>query len=178
VAITIVFVLVCAVTLSRGFDGQIAHDVFFSLTLTGCAIVLLSACSFRAFLLAVGAGLACCILQMRVLKTPLGASTAVGLLGLGSLFILIVARIQTDENRELPQDATLPPLLLVLLGYFGSGPLEMTIRLQPRTLDWFLYSFDQSLGAQLSFKAGQIVLSSRPLIPSPPSNCGSCQSRP
>ncbi len=161
-AIVIIFVLVCAVTLSRGFAGQIAHDVFFSLTLAGCSIVLLSVCPWRRFVLAAGAGLALCGLQMLVLKTPVHASTAVGFLGLGSLFVLVVARIQSgEENRQLLQDATLPPLLLVLLGYFGSGPLEMTIRLHPKTLDWFLYSFDQSLGAQLSFKAGQIVLSSR-----------------
>jgi hypothetical protein len=161
VAIAIAFVLVCAVTLSRGFAEQIAHDVFFSLTLAGCAIVLLSVCPLREFVLAVGAGLALCSLQILVLKTPLRASTAVGFLGLGSLFVLVVARIRSrGENRQLLQDATLPPMLLVLLGYFGSGPLEMTIRLHPKTLDWFLYSFDQSLGAQLSFKAGQIVLSS------------------
>jgi hypothetical protein len=77
-----VCVLVCAATLSRGFAGQIAHDVFFSLTLAGCAIVLLSAGSEDS-----------------------------------------VARFD------------MPPLLLVLLGYFASGPLEMTIRLHPRTLD-------------------------------------------
>jgi PAP2 superfamily len=161
VAIAIVFLLVCAVTLNPGFAEQIAHDVFFSLTLAGCAMVLLSVRPWRQFVLAVGAGLALCSLQMLVLKTPVRASTAVGFLGLGSLFVLVVARIRSSgENRQLLQDATLPPLLLVLLGYFGSGPLEMTIRLHPKTLDWFLYSFDQSLGAQLSFKAGQIVFSS------------------
>lgn len=160
-AIAIAIVLVCAVSLSRGFAGQIAHDVFFSLTLAGCSFVLLSVGSWCEFLLAVGAGLALCSLQMLVLKTPLRASTAVGFLGLGNLFVLVVARIRSNSNRrQLLQDATLPSLLLVLLGYFGSGPLEMTVRLHPRTLDWFLYSFDQSLGAQLSFKVGQIVLSS------------------
>jgi hypothetical protein len=162
VAIAIAFLLACAITLSRGFAQQIAHDVFFSLTLAGCSFVLLSVCPWRAFPLAVGAGLALCSLQMLVLKTPLRASTAAGFLGLGCLFVLVVARIRSSaENRQLLQDATLLPLLLVLLGYFGSGPLEMTIRLHPKTVDWFLYSFDQSLGAQLSFKVGQIVLSSR-----------------
>jgi PAP2 superfamily len=163
-AIAVVFVLVCAATLSRGFAEQIAHDVFFSLTLAGCSIVLLSVCSWREFAAAGAAGLALGSLQMLVLKTPVLVSTALGFLGLGSLFVLVVARIRsTGENRQLLQDATLPPLLLVLLGYFGSGPLELTARLHPRTLDWFLYSFDQSLGVQLSFKVGQIVLSSKPL---------------
>ena len=50
------------------------------------------------------------------------------------------------------------PLLLVLLGYVASGPLALTGRLHPRTLDLFLYRFDQSFGAQLSFKIGQAVL--------------------
>ncbi len=162
VAIAIVCLVVCGVSLSRGFAAQITHDVFFSLTLAGCVIVLLTVCSWTKFPLAVAAGLALCSLQTLVLKTPVRLSTATGFLGLGSLFVLVVARIRSsDENRQLLQDATLPPLILVLLGYFGSGPLEMTIRLHPKTLDWFLYSFDQSLGAQLSFKTGQVVLSSR-----------------
>ncbi len=161
VALAVLCLLVCGVALSRGFAVQIGRDVFFSLTLGGCSIVLLSVCPLRRFPLAVGAGLALGSLQVLVLKTPLRASVACGLLGLGSLFLLAAMRILSrGKDLQLLQDATLPPLLLVLLGYFGSGPLEWTGRLQPRTLDLFLYSFEQSLGVQLSFKVGQIVLAS------------------
>ncbi len=83
---------------------------------------MLSVCSWREFAAAGAAGLALGSLQMFVLKTPVLVSTALGFLGLGSLFVLVVARIRSSgENRQLLQDATLPPLLLVLLGYFGSG---------------------------------------------------------
>jgi PAP2 superfamily len=162
VALTIVFAVVCAVTLSRGFAEQIAHDIFFSLTLGGCTIVFLSVRPWREFPQAVGVGLALGSLQMLVLKAPLRAPTAVAFLGLGSLSLLAVTRIRScAADLQLLQDATLPPLLFVLLGYFGSGPLEITGRLHPKTLDLFLYSFDQSLGVQLNFRLGQVVLASR-----------------
>ena len=108
-ALAVVFVLVCAATLSRGFAEQIARDVFFSLTLAGCSIVLLSVCSWREFAAAGAAGLALGSLQMSVLKTPVLVSTALGFLGLGSLFVLVVARIRSNgENRQLLQDASCP----------------------------------------------------------------------
>ena len=53
------------------------------------------------------------------------------------------------------------PLLFLLLGYFGSGPLVMTARLHPKTLDWFLYSFRSESGHAAEFRLGQIVLPSR-----------------
>lgn len=164
VVTAIVVVVVVAVTISHQFADQIARDNFFSLTLAGCTIVFLSVRSWREFPQAVGAGGVLLGLQTVVLRTPLRALAACAFLGLGSLLLLAVRRIWSSskkDDRELLQDATLPPLLFLLLGYFGSGPLVMTARLHPKTLDWFLYSFDQSLGIQLSFRLGQIVLPSR-----------------
>jgi len=161
-ALAIVLAVVCAVTLNRGLARQIADDIFFSLTLAGCTIVFLSVRRWREFPQAMGVGVALAGLQVFLLKTPPRILPAFALLGLGSLLLLAVRRIRGGgADGQLLQDATLPPLLFILLSYFGSGPLEMTSRFHPKTLDLFLYSFDQSLGVQLSFKLGQIVLPSR-----------------
>ena len=160
-AVAAVLTVVCAVTLSRGFADQIARDIFFSLTLAGCAIVFLSVRPWREFAQALTAGLFLVALQVLVLKTPLKVLPALALIGLGSLALLAIRIWFSDKDRQLLRDATLPPLLFILLGFVGSGPLQLTARLQPKTWDLFLYSFDQSLGVQLSFKVGQIVLSSR-----------------
>ncbi len=69
-------------------------------------------------------------------------------------------RQQRPRAAMLLYDSLVPPLLFLLLGYFSSGPLALTFRLHPKTLDLFLYSVDQSLGVQLSFKVGQVVLAS------------------
>jgi hypothetical protein len=164
VVTAIVVAVIVGLTISHQFADQIARDIFFSLTLAGCSIVFLSVRSRREFPQAVGAGAVLLALQTVVLRTPFRALTAGAFLGLGSLLLLAVRRIWScgkKDDRELLQDATLPPLLFLLLGYFGSGPLVMTARLHPKTLDWFLYSFDQCLGTQLSFGFGQFVLPSR-----------------
>lgn len=156
-----VLTVVCGVTISRGFADQIARDIFFSLTLASCTIVFLSVRPWREFPQAVVAGMLFDSLQMLALKTPVRLLPAFAFLGLGGLTVLAVKIWFSREDRQLLRDATLPPLLFILLGFVGSGPLQMTARLHPATQDLFLYSFDQSLGLQLSFKVGQIVLSSR-----------------
>jgi len=156
--------VVCALTLSRSFHDQITRDIFFSLTLAGCTIVFLSVRPLRELPQVVGAALVLAGLQLAVLKVPFKTLPALALVGLSSLFFLAVRRIgsrgSSGGERQLLFDALVPPLLFLLLGYFGSGPLALTFRLHPKTLDLFLYSFDQSLGVQLSFKVGQVVLSS------------------
>jgi hypothetical protein len=108
-----------------------------------------------------GTGLVLVGLQLAVLRAPLKALPAFALLGLSSLLLLAVRRIwSSGQERQLLYDSLVPPLLFLLLGYFGSGPLALVGRLHPKTLDLFLYSFDQSLGVQLSFKVGQVVLAS------------------
>src|SRR5579862_1379665 len=100
-------------------------------------------------------------LQLAALRVPLKVSPVLALLGLSSLFLLAFRRIgSSGTERRLLYDSLVPPLLFLLLGYFSSGPLALTFRLHPKTLDLFLYSFDQSLGEQLSFKVGQVVLAS------------------
>ncbi len=156
-----VLAVVGAITINHGFADQIARDIFFSLTLAGCTIVFLAVRPWRELPQALIAGLVLDGLQMLVLKTPLKLLPAFAFLGLGSLTLLAVRTCCSHQDHQLLRDATVPPLLFILLGFVGSGPLQMTARLHPATQDLFLYSFDQSLGVQLSFKVGQIVLSSR-----------------
>lgn len=159
-ALAIVLAIAVGLALTRGFAEQIERDIFFALTLAGCTLIFLSVRSWREFPQAIGVGFILGGLQMIVLKTPFRVLPAFAFLGLGSLVLLAVKRIWSNGDDRLLQDATLPPILFLILGYLGSGPLVMTARLHPKTLDWFLYSFDQSLGLQLSFKLGQIVLPS------------------
>jgi hypothetical protein len=157
----VVGLIACALALNRGFHEQIADNIFFSLTLAGCTIVFLSVRPLRELPQVVAAGLILVALQLAVLRVPLKALPAFALLGLGSLFLLALRRIwSSGQERQLLYDSLVPPLLFLLLGYFGSGPLELVGRLHPKTLDLFLYSFDQSMGVQLSFKVGQVVLAS------------------
>src|SRR5258708_19646094 len=73
-----------------------------------------------------------------------------------------IRRIWAAEARDaqLLHYALLPPLLFVLLGYWGSVLLEITGRLHPKTYDAFLYDFDLSLGPPLSFMVGHVLLAS------------------
>lgn len=160
--LTVVGMAACALALNRGFYEQIADNIFFSLTLAGCTIIFLSVRPLREFPQVVGAAVVLAGMQLAVLRVPLKALPAGALLGLSSLLLLTVRRVgSSGQQRQLLHDSLVPPLLFLLLGYFGSGPLALTFRLHPKTLDLFLYSFDQSLGVQLSFKVGQVVLSSR-----------------
>jgi hypothetical protein len=161
IALIIFLAVVLALTLSRSFYDQIANNIFFSLTLAGCAIIFLSVRPLRELLQVLGVTVVLIGLQLAVLKVPLKVSPVFALLGLSSLFLLAVRRVYSSgSERKLLYDSLVPPLLFLLLGYFSSGPLALTFRLHPKTFDLFLYSFDQSLGVQLSFKVGQVILAS------------------
>ena len=151
--------VVCAIVVSRSFAEKISTDLFFSLTLAGYLVVFVSTRPLRELARVIAVGLAFGGLQWFVLKTPPQVIPLLALLGLGALLFLIAKRILGENSQQL-RDAITPPLLLILLGSVASAPLALTSRLHPKTLDLFLYRFDQSFGTQLSFKAGQAVLSS------------------
>jgi hypothetical protein len=163
-----------ALTLNRGFYEQLTNNVFFSLTLAACAAVFLSLRRLKEFPQAVGVGIGLSALQWVVLKVPAKVLPVVALIGFASWLLLAARRIlflparqlndRQLKERQLLQDAIVPPFLFLLLGYFGSGPLELTGRLHPKTFDRFLYSFDQSLGVQMSFAFGRMAWRSRLLL--------------
>lgn len=77
-------------------------------------------------------------------------------LGLSSLFLLASRAIWSEgARRKLFLLAFVPSLLFVTSEWFASNMLDLTEHLHPRTLDLFLYSFDGSLGVQISFLMGQ-----------------------
>jgi PAP2 superfamily len=151
-----------AIALSPGFYEQTVKNIFFSLTLASVAIVFISARPLREFcqLMVTTAGLIAA--QVVILDVPFKVSSVLAVTGLSALLLLGIRRIWAAEAQEaqLLHYAFLPSLLFVLLGYSGSVLLEITGRLHPKTYDAFLYDFDLTLGLQLSFRAGQVLLAS------------------
>jgi hypothetical protein len=163
-ALAVVLLTVSAAALNRSFCEQIEGSIFLSLTLASCAAVFLSVRPLREVPQLVCVALFLLGLQHFVLKNPPRPLPALALLGLGSLLLLAVRRLwSAGKEEQLLHDSVVPPLLFVLLGYFGSTPLAIIDRLHPRTLDLYLCSFDQSLGLQLSLIVGRVVLPS-PLL--------------
>jgi PAP2 superfamily len=148
--------------LDRGFYVRIANDVFFSILMASAAIVFLHIRPWREiWQLAVVFG-ALVAGQAFVLRFPIKAAPAGAALGMASFTLLALRRIWSElpEEKKLMRLALLPPLLLVLLGYFSSGLLASTGEMHPKTLDLYLYAFDGSLGLQPSFATGRLVLGS------------------
>jgi hypothetical protein len=158
----LVIIIAAVLALSPSFYNLTAADTFFSITLACTAIVFLHVRPLGEVLQVVIAAAILFLLQVATLRVPLRITPVLALFGTSSLVLLACRRIwSAEEERERLHYAFLPPLLFVLLGYAGSAPLAITDRLHPKTLDLFLYSFDASMGVQLSFKAGQVVLHSR-----------------
>ena len=159
-------VLVLAVTLNHGFYERMVADPFFSLTLSSFTIVFVGISrrpKADAWQLAVLASVLVA-LQMLVLKVPFKTLPALAMLGTGGLLLVAIRRVWSQGQASLfLHYALIPPLLLILISYWGSTTLGITGSLHPRTLDFSLYNFDQSLGVQLSCKVGQIVLRSHGL---------------
>src|SRR5271155_5106372 len=150
------------IALDRGFYVRIANDVFFSILMASAAIVFVHVRPWReVWQLAVVFG-ALVAGQVFILHAPIKAAPAGAALGIASFMLLALQRIWSEppEEKKLMRLALLPPLLLVLLGYFSSGLLASTGEMHPKTLDLYLYAFDGSLGRQPSFAAGRLVLGS------------------
>jgi PAP2 superfamily protein len=84
--------------------------------------------------------------------------------GLGSLLVLSLRVIWAkSSDRKLLLSAWVPALLFIASEYFASTMLDWTAALHPKTLDLYLFSFDSSMGVQLSFLAGRWFFESSPL---------------
>jgi hypothetical protein len=156
-------VFVLSLTLDRSFYDRTVADAFFSLTVAAFTLVFISVSARPktdvwqlALLASVMAAL-----QMLVLKVHFNTLPALATLGIGGFLIVAIRRIWSQgELSRLLNYALVPPLLLVLIGAWGSTLLGITGRLHPRTLDLSLYDFDQSLGLQPSCRLGQVILRS------------------
>ena len=151
-----------AIAVNRGFYERSAHDIFLSILMASAAIVFVHIRPWQE-LWQLGVGFAALVAgQAFALRVPIRAGPAAALLGIVTFALLASRRIWSvlPEEKEQLRLAVLPPVLLVLLGYFSSGLLAATGRLHPKTLDLYLYAFDGSLGIQPSFAAGWLVLRS------------------
>lgn len=164
VATALLAAVLLTLSISRGFYELTFHDSFFSLTLASCVIVFFHVRPpMEIVRLLVLAGVLV-ILQLYFLHVPLHWRSASAMLGAASLALLVFARIWSPpQQHRLLHHAFLLPLLFVLFSYAGAAPLQITGRLHPATLDPTLYAFDGSLGIQLSFLAGRLILWSKPL---------------
>ena len=164
IATGVVLCIVTTLAVNRSFYNLTELDRFFSITLAATTIVFLNVRPLSEIIQVAVASVLLVLLQAAALKVPPRIMPALALVGISSLALLAYRRIWSGEGeREQLHYGFLPPLLLVLLGYAGSGPLDITNRLHPKTLDLVLYNFDASMGVQLSFKVGQLVLRSRSL---------------
>ena len=145
-----------------GFYVRIFNDVFFSILMASAAIVFLHIRPWREVWQLVIAVAGLVAGQVLVVRVPIRAAPAGAVLGIASFLLLGLRRIWSElpEEKKQLRLGLLPPLLLVLLGYFSSGLLADTGSLHPKTLDLYLYAFDGSLGTQPSFALGRWVLGS------------------
>jgi hypothetical protein len=76
--------------------------------------------------------------------------------GLSSLVIFGVGAIWAKvTERKLLALGYVPALLFVISEYFADNLLQWTAANHPKVLDLYLFSFDSSLGVQISFVMGQ-----------------------
>ena len=75
--------------------------------------------------------------------------------GLSSFWVLCIRAIWSkDSGRKVLAFATFSAILLLTVESGAAAVLTWTERLHPKTLDLFLFSFDGSLGTQISFQMG------------------------
>ncbi len=155
-------VVAIIIALNRSFYERTANDVFFSLLMASAVIVFAHIRPWRevwqlaVVFVVLAAG------QMLALRVPINAAPAGAVMGVATFLILALRRIWSAlaEEKKLLRLGLVPPLLLALLAYLSSNLLGVTGGLHPKTLDLYLYAFDGSLGTQLSFTVGRMVLRS------------------
>ncbi len=161
-----VALLVIVLTLSRSADfyNSSMIDPFLAMALAGALVTLLvvqPSSLWTNLAMVTVCGLALAAIDYRVLGFQPRFMAAFSFVGLSSLAVL-GARAIWERDSERSQDRTLllyaffPAVLFVASEYMASTLLYYTELLHPKTLDLYLYSFDCSLGVQLSFLVGQV----------------------
>ena len=151
--------IVCAAALAASFQfyREALVDTFFAFALASVLIlhfrvrpdwrdiplVLVSTAIFAA-------------MDFRVLHYAPKIMAWVSFLGLSSYLIVAIRAIWAHgEERKILLYAWIPAVLFIISEYFASDMLTWTAAAHPKTLDFFLLSFDCSLRVQWSFVAGQ-----------------------
>ena len=160
VALTVVLTIVFLFFgVNRAFYASTLINVFYCVILAVCALLLFAVRPWTdavPVLACTGALAVTDFLVLRFVRPPLLLVPLLSLFGLSCLFVLGLRTIWAPAGqRRFLLYAFVPGLLFAISEYSATTMLELTGRLHPQTFDLYIYSFEASLGAQLSFLLGQ-----------------------
>jgi len=151
--------IVCAAALaaSSQFYDEALVDAFFAFALASVLILQFRVRpNWRDIPLVLASTAIFAAMDFRCLHYAPRIMAWVSFLGLSSYLIVAVRAVWArGEERKMLLYAWVPAVLFILSEYFASDMLEWTAAAHPKTLDFFLLSFDCSLRVQWSFVAGQ-----------------------
>lgn len=155
---TILFTLILALALNRDFYNDSMISAYLSLALASAVIVLaMIRRSWLDLFWVLAGGLFLAVLDYRVMHFRPWFMAGFSFAGLAALAILGTHTIWAEaKNRALLLYGFLPAVLFVGSEWSATTLLDITEALHPKTFDLFLYSFDSSLGVQISFAVGQM----------------------
>jgi PAP2 superfamily protein len=151
--------LILALSQSWHFYYESMANAFLSLALGSALIVLgvLRRSWFDLLWVAPGA-LLLALLDYRVMGYKPFFMAGFAFAGMSALALLGAHAIWSrGEERKLLLYGFVPAVLFVASEWSASTLLDITEKLHPKTFDVFLYSFDSSLGVQISFLTGQFL---------------------
>lgn len=154
------FAAILALSLSWSFYYESMANAYLSLALASAVIVLgILRHSWLDLLWVVVGALFLAVLDYRVMDYKPFFMAGFSFIGLSALAVLGTRTIWAKaEDRKLLLYGFLPAVLFVASEWTASSLLDITEKLHPKTFDLFLYSFDSSLRAQISFLTGQFLL--------------------
>ena len=155
---TILFTLILALALNRDFYNDSMISAYLSLALASAVIVLaMIRRSWLDLFWVLAGGLFLAVLDYRVMHFRPWLMAGFSFAGLAALATLGAHTIWAEaKDRALLLYGFLPAVLFVGSEWSATTLLDITEALHPKTFDLFLYSFDSSLGVQISFAVGQM----------------------
>jgi hypothetical protein len=155
---TILFTVVLGLALNRDFYNDSMISAYLSLALASAVIVLaIIRRSWLDLFWVLAGGLFLAVLDYRVMHFRPWVMAGFSFAGLAALATLGTHTIWAEaKDRRLLLYGFLPAVLFVGSEWSATTLLDITEALHPKTFDLFLYSFDSSLGVQISFAVGQM----------------------
>lgn len=154
----------CAVALAMSHDFYVSSitSEFFAVALVSTLILHLRVRPYLSdVLLVIGGTLLLGLLGFRILGFPAAKIGWLSFAGMSSMLVLGIRTAWAEgKNRKLLLYAFFPAFLFVASEYYAGNMLYWTTLAHPKTLDLYLYAFDASLHAQISFLAGRLYHSS------------------
>jgi hypothetical protein len=153
-----VIVLAAAVTIAYSRTIFVMCILFpmFTLTLASMIVILFSVRPRRDdAIFVIGLTILHGVVAFMLFYLPYHAILWPAFAGLSSFWVLCVRAIWSrDSDHKVLAFAAFSAILLLTVEAGAGAVLTWTERLHPKTLDLFLFSFDGSLGTQISFQMG------------------------